>query len=86
MQHKFVRELVVFKFKSIRKATKRAKLFVDYDNSMVCIPNYMIFRYNWNKEKKVVNVMCPKKHLVTILNQPRHKYEYKRHVKNKFNT
>jgi phosphoribosyl 1,2-cyclic phosphodiesterase len=51
MQHKFVRELVVFKFKSIRKATKRAKLFVDYDNSMVWIPNYMIFRYNWNKEK-----------------------------------
>ena len=27
--------------------------------------------------------MCPKKHLVTILNQPRHKYEYKRHDKNK---
>ena len=53
MQHKFVRELVVFKFKSIRKATKRAKLFVDYDNSMVWIPNYMIFRYNWNKEKKL---------------------------------
>ena len=36
--------------------------------------------------KKKINFYGPKKHLVTILNQPRHKYEYKRHDKNKFKT
>lgn len=86
MQHKFVRELVILKFKSIRKATKRAKLFVDYDNSMIWIANYMIHKFKWDKINKVVTVMCHKKHLVTIMNSERHKFKFKRHDKNKFNT
>jgi hypothetical protein len=86
MQHKFIRELVEFKFKAIRTATKKAKLFIEYDNSMVWIPNYMIHKFSWDKEKEEVRVLCPSKHFVTIMNQQRHKYKYKRHDKNKFKT
>ena len=81
MQHKFVRELVEFKFKAIRTATKKAKLFIEYDNSMVWIPNYMIFRFNWDKEKEEVRVLCPKRHLVSIINQPREKRKYRERKK-----
>jgi len=81
MQHKFVRELVEFKFKAIRTATKKAKLFIEYDNSMVWIPNYMIFRFSWDKEKKEVRVLCPKRHLVSIINQPREKRKYRKYKK-----
>lgn len=81
MQHKFVRELVEFKFKAIRTATKKAKLFIEYDNSMVWIPNYMIFRFSWDKEKEEVRVLCPKRHLVSIINQPREKRKYRERKK-----
>ena len=81
MQHKFVRELVEFKFKAIRTATKKAKLFIEYDNSMVWIPDYMIFRFSWDKEKKEVRVLCPKRHLVSIINQPREKRKYREYKK-----
>jgi hypothetical protein len=78
MQHKFIRELVEFKFKAIRTATKKAKLFIEYDNSMVWIPNYMIFRCNWDKENNVVRVLSPKRHLVSIINQPREERKYRK--------
>jgi hypothetical protein len=78
MQHNFIRELVEFKFKAIRTATKKAKLFIEYDNSMVWIPNYMIFRCNWDKENNVVRVLSPKRHLVSIINQPREERKYRK--------
>jgi len=81
MQHKFVRELVEFKFKNIESIKNESKLFIEYDNSMVWIPNYMIFRFSWDKEKKEVRVLCPKRHLVSIINQPREKRKYREYKK-----
>jgi hypothetical protein len=87
MQHKFIRELAVFKFKRLRKATKRAKLLVDEDDNLIWVPNFMVSKYTWNKETQEVKILVSPKYLVSVLNLPiEKKFVYKRHDKNKFKT
>lgn len=87
MRHYFIRELAVFKFKRLRKATKRAKLLIDEDDNLIWVPNFMVSKYTWNKETQEVKILVSPKYLVSVLNLPiEKKFVYKRHDKNKFKT
>lgn len=78
MRHFFVRELAVFKFKRLRKATKRAKLLVDEDNNLIWVPNFMITKYSWDKKTQEVKILVSPKYLVSVLNLPIEKSKFNR--------
>ena len=84
MRHFFIRELAVFKFKRLVKATKKAKLLVDEDDNLVWLPNYMASKYTWDKQTQEVKILVSPKYLVSVLNLPiQKKFVYKRKDKSK---
>ncbi len=78
MRHYFIRELAVFKFKRLRKATKRAKLLVDEDDNLIWVPNFMISKYSWDKVTQEVKILVSPKYLVSVLNLPIEKSKFNR--------